>query len=378
MLYAIFAVLSIILDQWVKYWTDQTLDLGEVRTLIPGILDLRNVHNDGAAFSFLSGENAGSLFIILAIVFAILVVIGLITNFISGKLARWSAVFVAAGGIGNAIDRALYGSVQDMFQLSFLEDFPVFNVADIFITVFCLIFIICIIFGGKGKSESEDDIDYYEEEFEDVPKVRSSGSSRRGQDSFDEDEMPSRKRRQLDDFEEDDRPSRKRRQADDFEEDERPSRKRRQADEFEEEPKPRRSARKRDFDDIDDSAYPSGYESARSRRNRNAEFEEAFGRNTSSVPARRMEDETSKAAPRRKPASEDPFSEWDRINASSGYDRNASDASYRQEPSYSREPAPSYASVEPKPAPVTPERPAAPKKSSDDDFSLDDILAEFK
>ena len=119
MLYAIFGVLVIILDQWVKYWTAGNLVYGgEARALVPGLINLIN-------FSFLSGANAGKIFVILAAVFTVLVIIGLATNFISGKLARWCAVFVAAGGIGNAIDRALYGYVQDMFQFDFAKSFPV-------------------------------------------------------------------------------------------------------------------------------------------------------------------------------------------------------------------------------------------------------------
>ena len=360
MLYAIVAVLSIILDQWVKYWTASNLEYGgPAKELIPGVVELLNVHNDGAAFSFLSGANAGNLFIILAVVFSVLVVIGLITNFISGKLARWSAVLVAAGGIGNAIDRALYSYVQDMFHLTFLENFPVFNVADIFITVFCLLFILCIIFGGKDRSDSEEDIDYYEEEFEDVPKVRSNRSSR-GRDSYGD--------------EEEEAPSRRRRQADEYEEEERPSRRAAKADAYDEEPAPRqrrRSVRADDFESGDDSAYSSGYDSGRVRsRRRDAEFEEAFAPKQSSRAAERKS-VPDQPAPRRRQEPVDPFSEWDKQNSAAGYGRENSDYSYG---SQSAAPAP----VAPKPAPVQTERPAAPKRASSDDFDLDDILAEFK
>ena len=65
-------------------------------------------------------------------VFTIAVIIALATNFISNPLGRWSAVFVMAGGIGNCIDRILYGYVQDMFMFDFAPSFPIFNVADIF------------------------------------------------------------------------------------------------------------------------------------------------------------------------------------------------------------------------------------------------------
>ena len=64
MLYAIFAVLVIILDQGVKYWVSGAIHMESAgETFIPGILSIINVHNDGAAFSFLAGSNARIYFI---------------------------------------------------------------------------------------------------------------------------------------------------------------------------------------------------------------------------------------------------------------------------------------------------------------------------
>lgn len=163
MLYAIVAMLAVIVDQWVKYWIAGHIpfETGIIR-LVPGVLSLVNIHNDGAAFSFLSGGGARIWFILICGVFTLLVIIALATNMISGKVGRWSAVMVAAGGIGNCIDRILYGYVQDMFKVE-LFNFAVFNVADIFITLFCIIFILYVIFGTRG-SDDEDEEDEEEEE----------------------------------------------------------------------------------------------------------------------------------------------------------------------------------------------------------------------
>ena len=197
MLYAIFGVLVIILDQWVKYWTQVNLAVNETKEFIPGLISLINIHNTGAAFGFLSGANAGKFFIIFALAFTVIVIIGLITNFISGKLARWSAVFVAAGGIGNAIDRLLYDYVQDMFSFDFFKSFPVFNVADIFITLFCFVFILCIIFGKDSKAEKEGRAGYYEEEpEEEIPNRRSAGrKAARNQEPEGEEEVEAPRRK---------------------------------------------------------------------------------------------------------------------------------------------------------------------------------------
>lgn len=91
MLYAIVAMLVIIADQWLKYWVagNIVLDAG-VKTLIPGVLSLVNIHNTGAAFGFLSGGNARIYFIIICAAFTIAVIVALATNFISGYQVRGS------------------------------------------------------------------------------------------------------------------------------------------------------------------------------------------------------------------------------------------------------------------------------------------------
>ena len=142
MLYAIVAVIALIIDQAVKYWTTANivLNTGE-KALIPGLIHLTNIHNTGAAFSILEG--ARWFFVILCLVFVALIVYVLITDIISAPVARWAAVIVMAGAVGNCIDRLICGYVVDMLEFEgFMSWFPVFNVADIFITVGGLVFVI--------------------------------------------------------------------------------------------------------------------------------------------------------------------------------------------------------------------------------------------
>ena len=73
MLYSIVGLLVIILDQAVKYWVQNTLFGTDIVKFIPGVISLVNVHNDGAAFSFLSGSGARIYFIIATGVFTVLV-----------------------------------------------------------------------------------------------------------------------------------------------------------------------------------------------------------------------------------------------------------------------------------------------------------------
>lgn len=166
MLYSIAAVLVIILDQAVKYWVSNTLFGTDIVKFIPGVISLVNIHNDGAAFSFLSGSGARIPFIVITGVFTVAVIIALATNFISGRVARWSIVLVTAGGLANCIDRIIYGYVLDMFKVE-LFDFAIFNVADIFITVFAIVFAIAMIF---ERQEDDEEDEYYDEEEDEKPK----------------------------------------------------------------------------------------------------------------------------------------------------------------------------------------------------------------
>ena len=187
MLYSIVGILVIILDQLVKYFVDQNINWSRpVIELIPNVLSLVRVQNDGAAFSFLSGGSARIWFIALTAVFAILVVIALATNFVSGRFGRWCLVFITAGGLSNMIDRIRFGFVIDMFRID-MFDFAVFNVADIFITVFCIAFILYILFGGEKEKEEDDEFDEdEEEEEEELPPRRKKQSRKAVSDRYEE------------------------------------------------------------------------------------------------------------------------------------------------------------------------------------------------
>ncbi len=140
MLYAIVAVIALIIDQAVKYWATANIVLNTgTKEFIPGFIQFTNIHNTGAAFSILEG--ARWFFVILCIIFVALIVYVLITDIISAPVARWMAVIVMAGAVGNCIDRLICGYVVDMLEFEFMN-FPVFNIADIYITVGGILFVI--------------------------------------------------------------------------------------------------------------------------------------------------------------------------------------------------------------------------------------------
>lgn len=165
MLYAIIAAIILIGDQWLKYWVtvNITLSTGEA-ALIPGVVKLVNIHNNGAAFGLLGdAEYARWLFLGVAALFVIVIIVVLAKHMFKSRFANWCAVLALAGAVGNCIDRALYGYVVDMFKVEFM-DFAVFNVADIFLVLACFAFIIYLIVDIFKGGRSDDDDDGEEEE----------------------------------------------------------------------------------------------------------------------------------------------------------------------------------------------------------------------
>lgn len=133
-MYRFFSVIGaawvIIVDQWVKQAVARTLNPGETAELLPGLFRLERVHNYGAAWSSLSGAR---WLLIGVTTVGLGVLIYLAMRIVRQPLGVWSLWLVIGGGIGNLIDRVRLGYVIDMLSAEFIR-FPVFNVADIFVT----------------------------------------------------------------------------------------------------------------------------------------------------------------------------------------------------------------------------------------------------
>lgn len=139
----------VVLDQLTKYLAVIWLDGASSVPFIKGVLHFTLVRNEGAAFGMLSGHRW------VFMVFSSVAIVGLgVYLFRFCKQNMWFRVAVAiviGGGIGNMIDRIALGSVIDFIELPFLwlpvlnMYFPIFNVADSFVTVGCVILIVCLI-----------------------------------------------------------------------------------------------------------------------------------------------------------------------------------------------------------------------------------------
>lgn len=128
MIGALAAAAILALDQWVKYWITVNLPLGESMPLLPGFVQLRTVHNFGAAWSSFSGMRWLLVGVTSVIVLAVAYV--LVRRIVRHPLGVAACFLILSGGLGNIIDRVRLGYVVDMFDFQFMN-YPVFNVADI-------------------------------------------------------------------------------------------------------------------------------------------------------------------------------------------------------------------------------------------------------
>lgn len=143
----LFAVLIVAADQFTKYLTVATIPLHGHVDVLPGVVGLTYVRNTGAAWSSFEG-----MIWLFALIFAIFTV-ALIWEFSKKRmpftnLERWCIAAVWGGGLGNMIDRLRLGYVVDMIETEFME-FPVFNVADCFITCGCILLLIHLFIFNK-------------------------------------------------------------------------------------------------------------------------------------------------------------------------------------------------------------------------------------
>lgn len=147
-LYLVTMFVLVGLDQLVKKLSVIYLKGNNGITIIPNVFRLYYLENQGAAFGVFQGQQA------LLLIFTIIVLAGvayLITKVPEQKKYKpliWVGVFIIAGAIGNMIDRLLYKYVVDMFYFE-LINFPVFNVADCYVTVSFIVLFILVLFVYK-------------------------------------------------------------------------------------------------------------------------------------------------------------------------------------------------------------------------------------
>ena len=144
---AAFAAVIVAADQLSKLWVMENIPFQTQIPAIEGLFHLTHVHNYGAAWSSFQG-----MIWLFTLIFAVFTV-AILWEFATKKmgftrLERWCIAAVYGGGLGNMIDRLRLGYVVDMIEVEFIS-FPVFNVADCFITCGCILLLIHLMFFNK-------------------------------------------------------------------------------------------------------------------------------------------------------------------------------------------------------------------------------------
>lgn len=144
-------------DQVIKYFIVSDLKpVGEM-ILIPGVLRLTYVENDGAMMGMLGGK-ASAMTVVTVVVLIALVAV-LLSKKVKFGLIYCCFVAIIAGGIGNLIDRFRLGYVIDYIDVLFVK-FYVFNFADCLVTVGAFLIIgyelYEIIREGRAKKEKQN------------------------------------------------------------------------------------------------------------------------------------------------------------------------------------------------------------------------------
>lgn len=153
----IVAALLVGVDQFAKYLALTNLKPVGSITFVEGFMDFTFVENRGVAFGMFSGQK---WFILLLTGIIVVVMVYYFIRLPHNRQYCWvrsAMVLVLAGAVGNMIDRIFRGYVVDFFEFTFF-DWPVFNVADIYVVVGVILLAILILFVIKDepKEKKED------------------------------------------------------------------------------------------------------------------------------------------------------------------------------------------------------------------------------
>lgn len=143
-------IVLILLDQGTKVWALQSLKPIKNMTLVEGFMDLTFVENRGVAFGMFSGQRWFILLLTAVITVVLICFYRGLPQKKEYRAVRASIVLILAGAIGNILDRLFRGYVVDFFEFTFFE-WPVFNVADIYVVAGVILLAFMILFVIKEE-----------------------------------------------------------------------------------------------------------------------------------------------------------------------------------------------------------------------------------
>ena len=149
-------VAILVVDLVTKYVFDAKLAGGESVTVIPYLFNFRIVHNFGAAWGMLAGKQV--FLIVLTFIFLGIFIFYYIKEKNKSWLLNVTFGFLFAGCLGNLYDRLIFGYVRDMIEFDFWKSFPIFNFADVALSVGVVLLVVYLIiyFVKETKAKKVD------------------------------------------------------------------------------------------------------------------------------------------------------------------------------------------------------------------------------
>jgi len=144
----IITIVMIAADRITKYYISSTMEIGEKTSVIDNFFYVSHHTNKGAAWGMFHNTNMTLVLGIMSVVVSIVMI------FIYFRFDKWpihlSLAMIISGALGNAYGRILYGEVTDFLDIYiFGYDFPIFNVADMMVTLGTIVLIVYILFFYK-------------------------------------------------------------------------------------------------------------------------------------------------------------------------------------------------------------------------------------
>ena len=143
-------LILVFLDQLTKYIVTHTMALYESIPVIKDVFEIHYIRNPGTAWGLLANKQL--LFRCCTI---LVFIIGITVYIRCVQLSKFRdirilLVLILAGGMGNFIDRIMWHYVIDFIYFKWIN-FPVFNVADIYVCISALLIIYCLLFKYKDE-----------------------------------------------------------------------------------------------------------------------------------------------------------------------------------------------------------------------------------
>lgn len=151
MIYCLIAVAVVVFDRIIKMLVVSGMQPWETIPIIEDVFHFTYVQNTGAAFSMWKEQ-----WVVLILLPLVVIAVGFVLMIIKrnkwDKMMLTAVAFICGGGLGNLIDRMVFGYVVDLFDF---RVFPVFNIADIFICVGCGLMILDVLFFERKNGNNE-------------------------------------------------------------------------------------------------------------------------------------------------------------------------------------------------------------------------------